>query len=101
MTKSITFASMVLLMYITTVTSKGQATIPSPIRKKLGIRAGQKIVFEEKNHEIVINNQNKLIDKLCGSLKPKVKVRYTDKKADRAIGKFLAEEYHKKYGKTD
>lgn len=31
------------------VTQKGQATIPAPIRKKLGIKTNTKIVFELKN----------------------------------------------------
>jgi len=34
----------------TTVTQKGQATIPSLIRKRLGIKPNTRIVFELKNN---------------------------------------------------
>lgn len=33
------------------ITSKGQITIPLEVRKKLGLRPGDKIVFEEKGDE--------------------------------------------------
>ena len=37
------------MQFTTVVTQKGQATIPAPIRKRLGIKANTKIVFELKN----------------------------------------------------
>lgn len=37
------------MQFTTSVTQKGQATIPAPIRKKLGIKPNTKIVFELKN----------------------------------------------------
>ena len=37
------------MQFTTLVTQKGQATIPAPIRKKLGIKPNTKIVFELKN----------------------------------------------------
>lgn len=37
------------MQFITTVTQKGQATIPSHIRKKLGLKTNTKVVFELKN----------------------------------------------------
>lgn len=43
------------MQFTTSVTQKGQATIPAPIRKKLGIKPKTKIVFELKNnHEASI-----------------------------------------------
>ena len=84
--------------YSSTVTSKGQATIPAPIRKKLGIKSGEKIIFQENGQSILIKTHIQLVNELAGSLKPKIKVRYTDKKADKAIGKYLAAEYLEKYG---
>ena len=36
-------------MELAKVTSKGQITIPIDIRKKLGIREGDKILFMEEN----------------------------------------------------
>lgn len=37
------------MQFTTSVTQKGQATIPAPIRKRLGIKPNTKIVFELKN----------------------------------------------------
>lgn len=37
------------MQFTTTITQKGQATIPAPIRKRLGIRPNTKVVFELKN----------------------------------------------------
>lgn len=86
--------------YSSTLTSKGQATIPAPIRKKLNIKIGERLIFEESKLGFILKTHSQLVDELAGSLKPKVKVKYTDKKADEAIGKFLAEEYRRKYGKA-
>jgi len=41
------------------VTSKGQVTLPKEIREKLGIEAGAKIRFEEKDGEIFIKKEVK------------------------------------------
>lgn len=43
-------------MELAKVTSKGQVTIPIDIRKKLGIREGDKILFIEEGNKIVIMN---------------------------------------------
>lgn len=37
------------MQFTTSVTQKGQATIPAFIRKKLGIKKNTKIIFELKN----------------------------------------------------
>lgn len=43
------------MQFTTSVTQKGQATIPSIIRKKLGILPNTKIIFELKsNNEVAI-----------------------------------------------
>lgn len=41
------------MQFTTSVTQKGQATIPAPIRKRLGITPNTKIVFELKNNNEV------------------------------------------------
>ena len=43
-------------MELAKVTSKGQVTIPVEIRKKLGIREGDKVLFMEEGNKIVIMN---------------------------------------------
>ena len=45
-------------MESTTVTSKGQVTIPKPIRQQLGIRKGSKIAFEIVDDHIELNIQS-------------------------------------------
>jgi len=79
-----------MIQYITTLTQKGQATIPAPIRKKLGLKSGEKIMFEEKNNQILIKKVIGL-SQLQGSLKSKIK--FDDQKADKAIGEMIAREY--------
>lgn len=81
------------MIYTSTLTSKGQATIPAPIREKLGILSGQKVVFDVTNGEVVIKNQAKLIDELYGSLKTNIK--WNKRRAYGAVGKMLAEDYLK------
>ena len=45
------------MRYETTVTSKGTITIAAPIRKALGLKAGQKVRLEldEKNNRILMD----------------------------------------------
>lgn len=41
-------------MDVATLSSKFQVTITKPIREKMGLKAGDRIVFIEKDREIVI-----------------------------------------------
>lgn len=41
-------------MLASTLTSKGQATIPAEIRKALNLHAGDVVGFEIKNHKAII-----------------------------------------------
>ena len=47
-------------MDIATLSSKGQVTIPIGIRRKLGLREGDKVVFAEQGDSIVLINSNRL-----------------------------------------
>ena len=42
------------------LSSKGQITIPAVIRRKLGLREGDKVVFAEQSGNIVILNANRM-----------------------------------------
>ena len=42
-------------MQTSIMTPKGQATIPLKIRKTLGLKTGDKVVFEVKNHVVIIS----------------------------------------------
>ena len=41
-------------MQMTTVTLKGQVTIPQRIRDKLGISPSDKVIFEEKGNQVIV-----------------------------------------------
>ena len=43
-------------MNIAKISPKGQITVPTEIRKKLGVSAGEQVIFLEKNGEIIIEN---------------------------------------------
>jgi len=45
-------------MEIAKVTSKGQITIPIDVRRKLGIKEGDKVLFEEDGDRIFIMNSS-------------------------------------------
>jgi AbrB family looped-hinge helix DNA binding protein len=44
------------MLDVSSVTSKGQVTIPVEMRRKLGIKSGDKVVFIEDGGRIVIAN---------------------------------------------
>ena len=52
-----------------TLTSKGQTTLPSQIRKALHLKAGDKILYEIKGNEVVIRTHPGAMA-VFGSLKP-------------------------------
>jgi len=47
-------------MELATVTSRGQITLPSPVRKKLGVAQGSKVVFFEEHGRMFVENANML-----------------------------------------
>lgn len=51
-----------------TISSKGQVIIPARIRKKYGLKKGEKLVIIEEDGCIKILPRTKLTD-LCGSVK--------------------------------
>jgi antitoxin PrlF len=55
----------------TTVSEKGQITIPKPLRVRLGLRKGQVLDVRENKGKLVIAKQDSRdpIDELFGSLK--------------------------------
>ena len=48
------------MLDIAKISIKGQVTIPVEIRRKLGVKDGDKVVFMEKGGEIVLMNSNRL-----------------------------------------
>lgn len=81
---------------ITTITTKGQVTIPEHIRRQLQIKIGDKVsfakvipVYKEVMIKIIPKN---IVTELSGSLTTKVKVS-DHKKARLAVKKLLAKKY--------
>jgi AbrB family looped-hinge helix DNA binding protein len=48
----------VLVVELAKVTTKGQITIPREVRTKLGVKAGDKVLFIEEAGKIVIMNSS-------------------------------------------
>jgi len=45
-----------ITMELAKITMRGQITIPVAIRKKLGVKDGDKVIFVEENGRIIIEN---------------------------------------------
>lgn len=59
-------------MLVSTITTKGQVTLPVKLRKKLGVKPADRIIFVQKNGDILIQKITPL-NTLFGSLaNPKV-----------------------------
>jgi len=54
-----------------TVTRKGQVTIPKHIRDRLGVREGEKVLFVLRGDEVVLKVIHGNILDLKGSIKPR------------------------------
>jgi AbrB family looped-hinge helix DNA binding protein len=55
---------------MSTVTVKGQVVIPAKFRKKLGLKRGTRVSFEEQDGNLVVHPVTAdLIDRMCGILK--------------------------------
>lgn len=79
-------------MYLSTITQKGQATIPAAIRKNLGVNPGDQIIFVKEDNKTVVKPAVSLLD-MQGSVKATKK--YSDAKADQAVKKLRRKEYAK------
>ena len=82
---------------ISTVTTKGQVTVPEPLRALLDIRAGDRLYFEpdykEKTIKIKKLPSESIVDSLYGSLHSKTP------SADMAtIRQVVAQDIAQKYG---
>lgn len=74
-----------------TITKKGQVTIPIALRKQWRLKPKEKVVFIEKEGKKAEIRPAVDFFKLKGSVKSRKK--YTDEKADRAIAKYFVKPY--------
>ena len=81
---------------LTTITTKGQVTIPGSIRRSLGIQIGDKVAFSDiasNRQEIVLRVIPKsIVSTLYGALKTQVH-EPDHVKARAAAGKLLGKRY--------
>ena len=81
---------------ITTITTKGQVTIPEPIRRALHAKIGDKVSFTHiapTNSEVVIKIiPATIVENLSGSLSTKVK-EADHQKARKRAGNLLVKKY--------
>lgn len=78
-------------MQITTVTQKGQVTIPGPIRKAMKIKPKDRMVFELVNGEVRMKPMKSRLAAGYGAVKPPTKP-IDFKKLRRQIEEEIAEE---------
>lgn len=77
----------------TTMTSKGQLTIPKDVREQLGLTPGTRFLVTVRNGEVVAMPKNRRVADLAGFLgKPPAGAGATLDDLDEAIGKAVAED---------
>jgi len=81
---------------LTTITTKGQVTIPEAVRQMLRIKIGDKVafnqVFPSRKQAVIEIIPATVVDSLFGSLETKVK-ESNYKKAREKAGKLLLKKY--------
>ncbi|OGW60783.1 MAG: hypothetical protein A2638_01850 [Nitrospirae bacterium RIFCSPHIGHO2_01_FULL_66_17] len=60
-------------MVATTLTKKGQVTIPKAIRDALGLEEHDKVLFVRREHEVILKVMKGTVLDLKGSVKPRRK----------------------------
>jgi AbrB family looped-hinge helix DNA binding protein len=56
---------------VSVVTRKGQITIPVEIRRKLGIKEGDKVALRIEDDQVCLTRVEGVVDRTAGSLKPR------------------------------
>lgn len=78
---------------LSTVTQKGQVTIPIAIRNSWGLQPQEQVVFIKKQAVVEIKPAVNFFD-LKGSIK--TRKQFSDQAANRAVGKYLTKGYVQK-----
>lgn len=71
------------MVYMATITSKRQLTIPSGLFKKIKLSEGDKVLIEEYEGNIILKPATSLVNELAGSVKIPNQLKGVD--IDRAI----------------
>lgn len=83
-----------------TVTSKGQITIPKHLRDRLGIVPGEQMIFSLEDNEIRIARSVSVVERTAGALKPPpgVKAPETAEEMRRMAEEVIAEDVLRRMG---
>ncbi len=79
-------------VYDSTLTSKGQTTIPVEIREALNLKPGDKIRYVISGDRVYLRVKNKKAIDLAGKLYDPTRKPISIEEMDEAIGDYLAEE---------
>lgn len=83
----------------TTMTSKGQVTVPVEIRRRLGLRPGDKVRFEDDGSTVRVVRQNMLsLDEIFASarpVRPDLTVEQAITEARQERGEYLIKKYER------
>lgn len=84
----------------TSITTKGQITLPKVIRDKLGVKPGDRVTFREQaDGKIVVEAAMVDLLSLCGMIKPKVR-GVTIEDMNEAIGREAVDRSKRSRGKA-
>ena len=78
-------------MFESTMTSKGQTTVPKEVRKQLNLRPGDKVFWYLEDGRIVLRTKNRSINELAGMLHRPGQRPVTLEEMDDAIAEGAAE----------
>ncbi len=77
------------MTYTSSLTQKGQVTIPQEIRKHLKLKPSDKVFFIKHEDSVIIKPARSFLD-IEGSVKYKVK--YSDSLADKQVSDYISTE---------
>ena len=76
-----------------TLTSKGQITLPAELRRKLGLRAGDRVDFEEREGGIMLKPKKRPLLSLLGILHQPDRPPSSIEEMDEAVQQAVAEDW--------
>ena len=83
-------------MYHAKLSSKGQTTIPKPVREALQLKPGDRIDFiVQDDGRVVLRARNRRLEDFVGILKRPGQKRLTPEEIDEAIGEAVVERYER------
>lgn len=86
-------------MLESTLTSKGQTTIPAKIREALNVQAGDRLIYSVQNDGVLIKRKQNIAD-LAGCLRPFVKRWPDPKDRDRLEAEAIAKGFLRRYRRS-